>query len=271
MNILVTLDRNYLPPLRVMLGSLLRNDPRETFDIYTIGDGLRPEDWAGLEALCAGRGRIHPVEVPSDLFAGAPVARYWTRAMYYRLLAAELLPRSLDRVLYLDPDILVINPVRALYDTDLEGDLMAAATHTGLLAGITDPVNRLRLENYEAEAYYNSGVLLMDLTAMRREVRPADIFGYAREHADILLLPDQDVLNGLYGGQILGVDDSLWNYDARRFDRYLLVSQGEKDMDWVMDHTSLLHFCGKRKPWNRSYQGRFSALYKHYQRLVERQ
>ena len=148
---------------------------------------------------------------------------------------------------------------------------MAAATHTGLLAGITDPVNRLRLENYEAEAYYNSGVLLMDLTAMRREVRPAAIFDYAREHADILLLPDQDVLNGLYGGQILGVDDSLWNYDARRFDRYLLVSQGEKDMDWVMDHTSLLHFCGKRKPWNRSYQGRFSALYKHYQRLVERQ
>ena len=177
---------------------------------------------------------------------------------------------ALDRVLYLDPDILVINPVRALYDTDLEGDLMAAATHTGLLAGITDPVNRLRLENYEAEAYYNSGVLVMDLSAMRREVRPGDIFDYAREHADILLLPDQDVLNGLYGGQILGVDDSLWNYDARRFDRYLLLSQGERDMDWVMDHTAILHFCGKRKPWNHSYQGRFSALYKHYQRLVER-
>ena len=168
MNILVTLDRNYLPPLRVMLGSLLRNDPGETFEIYAIGDGLLPEDWAALEELCAGRGRIHPLEVPADLFADAPVARYWTRAMYYRLLAAELLPRSLDRVLYLDPDILVINPVRALYDTDLEGDLMAAATHTGLLAGITDPVNRLRLENYEAEAYYNSGVLVMDLSAMRR-------------------------------------------------------------------------------------------------------
>ena len=248
MNILVTLDRNYLPPLRVMLGSLLRNDPGETFEIYAIGDGLLPEDWTALEELCAGRGHIHPLEVPADLFADAPVARYWTRAMYYRLLAAELLPRSLD----------------------LEGDLMAAATHTGLLAGITDPVNRLRLENYEAEAYYNSGVLVMDLSAMRREVRPGDIFDYAREHADILLLPDQDVLNGLYGGQILGVDDSLWNYDARRFDRYLLLSQGERDMDWVMDHTAILHFCGKRKPWNHSYQGRFSALYKHYQRLVER-
>ena len=91
MNILVTLDRNYLPPLRVMLGSLLRNDPGETFEIYAIGDGLLPEDWAALEELCAGRGRIHPLEVPADLFADAPVARYWTRAMYYRLLAAELL------------------------------------------------------------------------------------------------------------------------------------------------------------------------------------
>ena len=176
------------------------------------------------------------MEVPADLFADAPVARYWTRAMYYRLLAAELLPRSLDRGLYLDPDILVINPVRALYDTDLEGDLMAAATHTGLLAGITDPVNRLRLENYEAEAYYNSGVLVMDLSAMRREVRPGDIFDYAREHADILLLPDQDVLNGLYGGQILGVfrlSDAVLqgNYDgAARILGDLLKMQTEPIM-----------------------------------------
>ena len=60
MNILVTLDRNYLPPLRVMLGSLLRNDPRETFDIYTIGDGLRPEDYTGA--------RAHDEVFPWDFF-----------------------------------------------------------------------------------------------------------------------------------------------------------------------------------------------------------
>ena len=270
MNILVTLDRNYLPPLQVMLTSLLQNNPGERFDVFLIGDGLTAEDLAGLEALLAPRGRLRPTDVPEDLFDGAPVARYWTKAMYYRLLSAQVLPQTLDRVLYLDPDILVINPVRPLYETALAGNLMAAATHTGLLAGITDPVNRMRLENYEAEAYYNYGVLLMDLAAMRRAVRPADIFAYAREHADILLLPDQDILNGLYGGDILGVDDSLWNYDARRFDRYLLTSQGVRDMDWVMGHTALLHFCGKRKPWRRSYQGRFSALYKHYQHLAER-
>ena len=57
MNILVTLDRNYLQPLRVMLGSLYLNSPGETFEIYLVGDGLQAEDWADLERLCA---RLYP-------------------------------------------------------------------------------------------------------------------------------------------------------------------------------------------------------------------
>ena len=267
MNILVTLDRNYLHPLRVMLGSLYLNNPGETFDVYLVGDGLTEEDLTALEALCAPHGALYPVTVPEDLFSGAPVGRYYSRAMYYRLLAAELLPRELDRVLYLDPDILVIRPVRPLYETQLGDSLLAAASHSGL-TGMSDYVNKIRLSNYEAESYYNSGVLLMNLPQMREEMRPADIFAYAREYEERLILPDQDILNGLYGTRILGVDDSVWNYDARRYDRYWLGSHGEKDMDWVMDHTVFLHFCGKNKPWSRGYEGHFSALYKHYQRLL---
>lgn len=269
MNILVTLDRNYLPPLRVMLGSLFLNNPGETFSIYLVGDGLTEEDWAELERICAPHGRLCPVSVPEDLFAAAPVVRYYSRAMYYRLLAAQLLPAGVDRVLYLDPDILVINALRPLYDTDLEGKLMAASIHRGL-TDLSSRVNRLRMDTPEAEGYFNSGVLVMDLAAMRRRMDPAEIFAYARDHADTLILPDQDILNGLYGSELYPVEESLWNYDARRFDRYQLASQGEMDMDWVMDHTAVLHFCGKRKPWHKTARGRFSALYKHYQRLLER-
>ena len=50
--------------------------------------------------------------------------------MYYRLLAPRLLPASLHRVLYLDPDILVINPLTPLWETDLKGNLFGAASHT---------------------------------------------------------------------------------------------------------------------------------------------
>ena len=111
---------------------------------------------------------------------------------------------------------------------------------------------------------------MMNLELIRREVDPADIFDYVEKHHHALILPDQDVLNSLYGTRILPLNESIWNYDARRFDTYRLASQGEADMDWVMQNTVCLHFCGKKKPWKPSYRGRFSALYKHYQSLVTR-
>ena len=114
------------------------------------------------------------------------------------------------------------------------------------------------MSNYEAESYYNSGVLLMNLPQMREEMRPADIFAYAREYEERLILPDQDILNGLYGTRILGVDDSVWNYDARRYDRYWLGSHGEKDMDWVMDHTVSVSYTHLRE--HERFHGRRGLL-----------
>ena len=113
-------------------------------------------------------------------------------------------------------------------------------------------------------------MLLMNLPKIREEVHADDIFSYVKKNRQLLLLPDQDILNGLYGERILPVDESLWNYDARKYNEYLISSSGEKDMDWVMCHTAILHYCGKSKPWHNAYRGRFSALYKHYKNLAER-
>lgn len=270
MNLLVTLDGNYLIPLKIMLGSLFFNNPGEKFRIYMIGSGISPEEESSLSAFCADHGQeLIPVSYHDSLFENAPVLRYYSKAMYYRLLAAEILPQSLDRVLYLDPDILIIGKIRPLYEMDISDGLFAAAMHNGL-TGISGYVTKLRLPDYETDQYFNSGVLLMDLAKMREKVRPEDIFNFVEKYKDFLILPDQDILNGLYGDQIISIEESLWNYDVRQYEAYRLVSQGEKDMDWVMDNTAVLHFCGKNKPWKKRYRGRFSSLYKHYQHLVEK-
>jgi lipopolysaccharide biosynthesis glycosyltransferase len=284
MNILVTLDRHYLGPLRVMIGSLFFHNPGEIFDIYMIGDDLTQEEWDALSQNCKSHNsHLHPLTVPESLFEHAPVYRYYSRAMYYRLLAADLLPDTLDRILYLDPDILVIGKVRELYETAFAGELFAAAMHNGL-TGITGYVSKLRLPNYETDQYFNSGVLVMNLKQMRKDVRSENIFAFVEKYKPLLVLPDQDVLNGLYGDRILRIDESRWNYDVRHYEKYRLLSlqnirrnqqsadhadPAEKNMDWVMAHTSILHFCGKNKPWHPQYRGRFSALYKHYKYLIE--
>lgn len=268
-DILVTIDKNYIGPLRVMLRSLTVNDPRSVFRLWLLHSGIPREDLEGLEAYCRALGiALTAVQVDRAVFAEAPVSRRYPQEMYYRLLAPLLLPGELERVLYLDPDILAINALRPLWELSLEGRAFAAASHS-IVPDMVDDVNRRRLGT--DHAYFNTGVILMDLTAARELVRPADIFTCVREHAGELLLPDQDVFNALYGGQTVQLEDAVWNYDARRFPAYRLNSGGKYDMDWVMENTVFLHFCGKQKPWKPSHTSRFSALYKHYMRLTRLQ
>jgi len=270
MNIFVTLDRNYRQPLRVMLLSLFMNNSEETFDIWLAGEGFTKEDQQNIQRLCERFGhQLHMVEVPQNAFAGAPVIRYYSKAMYYRLLAAQILPDTLDKVLYLDPDLLIINSIRPLYDVELGDWPFAAATHEGL-TGVSTQVARIRLSTPDGEAYFNSGVLLMNLKKMREQVDPQRVFHYADQKRSTLILPDQDILNGMFWDKIKLIDEGIWNYDARKYQSYLIASQNDKDVDWVMHHTAILHFCGKNKPWKKKYRGKFSTLYKHYLVLAER-
>lgn len=109
----------------------------------------------------------------------------------------------------------------------------------------------------------------MDLAQCRREIVPSDIFKYVAQHASTLLLPDQDVLNALYGSRIMPIEDVLWNYDARNYHEYLLTSLNKANVNWVMANTTVLHFCGRAKPWKPHYRHRFGVLYRHYMHLAD--
>ena len=106
--LLVTLDENYLPHLQVLLTSIHASNPGERMTLYLVHSGIPKEKLSTLEAQCALCGmELRPVTVDSKLFEGAPVTKQYPQEMYYRLLAAQLLPEGLHRVLYLDPDTLV--------------------------------------------------------------------------------------------------------------------------------------------------------------------
>ncbi len=268
MQILFTADENYAARIPVVLKSIEINHPGVTVGVHLLPDNLSRKLEITLEKVCGSAGyAFYVYRVPEDLFAEAPVNKHYSKAMYYRMLAAEILPETLDKVLYLDPDILVINSLLPLWETDLRGNIFAAATHTEE-EGIIDNINRLRLET--SAVYFNTGVLLMDLKKCRESVRREDIFSFIREYDYKLLLPDQDVFNALYGSRTLQIPDEIWNYDARKYTQYLMQSGGKMNEYWVIRNTAILHFCGKEKPWNASYRYRFGTLYRHYEQLSRR-
>ena len=121
------------------------------------------------------------------------------------------------------------------------------------------------------EEYFNTGVLLMNLTLQRQKINQEDVFAYISKCRKRLILPDQDVLNALYGKETRKVNELQYNYDTRYYQYYKVLSNGEIDMDYIMRHTAILHFCGKKKPWNENYNGKFHALYRHYETLALRE
>ncbi|WP_251546423.1 glycosyltransferase family 8 protein [Limosilactobacillus caecicola] len=268
MNLLFSIDDRFYRQLLTVLYSIHLNTQVADVDVYVIVTSTFQHDQE-LEQGCSKLGmNYHPVVIPDDAFADAPVTDRYPKTIYYRLLAHLYLPKDLHRILYLDADLLCINDLQSLYELDLTGYLYASAIHTNL-TNATEVINKIRLQNFDADGYYNSGVLLMNLDEIRHRVKPADIFKYIQDH--VLLLPDQDVFNALYGRAVRSVPDQLYNLDTRNLRIYETISIGKWTLDWVIKHTVILHYCGRDKPWLPNVNhGRLTGLYKQYFQMAGR-
>ena len=266
MNILVTLDSNYLKPLKVMLLSLFYNNPGQCICIYVVHSSITDGEIDELRSFIKEYNNdIHSIRIDNTYFKNAPEVMYYSREMYYRLLSHKFLPQDIDKALYLDPDILVINPLNELYKMDMENFLYGAAYHARVPV---KEINKLRLQAYEMDEYFNSGVLMMNLSLQRKKIDEHEIFNYVERYKNRLIMPDQDILNALYSRQIKDIDEIKYNYDPRYYQYNKIISNGKYDMDYIMRNTSIIHFCGKKKPWHKNYNGKFHALYKHYEILA---
>lgn len=259
MNILVTLDSNYVAPLCTMLTSLIRSNPRTVFDVYVAYAQLTDADFEKIGKAVEGSGsRIIGIRVPNSLFEKAPVLKRITKATYYRLFASMYLPESLERVLYIDPDTLILKDISAFYHLPFGDNFYAGCTH---MNSFTNLVQTARLGMSPQSAYINAGVLLINLRALRAFFSPNDVFDFVEQHASTLFLADQDVLNALYGDRILPLDAKVYNCDERVY-RRLKKKFGAAGAEAVVrQETCILHYDGKYKPWNADYQGGLIQFY----------
>ncbi len=268
MDILFTADSNYVKYISVVLKSLAVNDSNYNCCVHLIHDDLNAEQEENFRKMCSNYGYTgHTYRINDQLLQQAPVNKHYSSAMYYRLLAVEILPETLKKVIYLDPDLLIINPLHPLWEMPMEEYAFLAASHTEDHE-VIDNLNRVRLNT--DTPYYNTGVLVMDLEKARNLIQKQDIYAYIEKNENIMFLPDQDIFNALYGNVTKAIPDEIWNYDARKYPQYYVSSKGLFDEKWIIQNTAILHFCGKHKPWNSEQHSWFHYIYWHYMQLTER-
>ena len=265
MNLLVTLNAGYLHQLRVLLASILAADPSGCFTFYLCHSSLTEEQLrSAAKGFDPDRLQIVSVPVSRDFLKDAPVTDRYPTEMYYRSFAARLLPDTLDRVLYLDPDIVVLQPLKELFELPMGDALFAAASH---VRRSLQRLNQLRLDMEPDGLYINSGVMVMNLAQLRREQDAQAVFSYLEAHQNRLMLPDQDVISGLYGDRILPLDPWRWNMTERLFAAEPRGSERAR-LDWVRQNSAVIHYCGRNKPWKEHYLGSFDVFYREAEALL---
>ena len=262
MNILVTLDSNYIYPLCVMLHSLAKTNPDSHFDIYVAYSSLTDDDFGLMKrALTGTSADIHKIFVSDDMFNNAPVLDRLSKATYYRLLIGDILPEDVHKILYIDPDTVINQKLDEFYNIDLSDHVLAGGVH---LFGFLEKINLMRLGMKKTSRYINAGVLLINLDKWRQTVTLDRIFDFITKNIKKLLLADQDVINVLFENHSLRIDERKYNLDEKTYSAYSSRSAGKNriDLDWVRSNTTVIHFNGKHKPWReKNYGGKLGEFF----------
>lgn len=170
----------------------------------------------------------------------------FARAIWLRALLPQLLP-ACDKLLYLDSDIIVVSDIAPLWAEPLGTDLLAAVTNP--LYPFMPPYPRQRLGIQDPALYFNSGVLLMNLAAMRAEKTLDKLRDFARNNPDCLY-PDQDAYNIVCKGRWRMLRPR-WNAQSTFFE--LKPEQLPGSREWAIqarNEPAIIHFIGPFKPWH---------------------
>lgn len=245
-HIACNIDRNYVRHCAVTLVSVFENNRGQEVTVHLLTDDLDEAEKSLLEGLCGRYGqKIRFYRPDWELLRGFCIRKFSKRitmATYYRCLLSEVLPESVDRLLYLDCDIVVRGDLRPFYDMPLDGVGVAAVEDIG-----SGEAERYEVLHYPMEdAYFNAGVLLVNMDYWRSHGVPQQCADYYRKYPERILFNDQDLLNSVLHKDKKLVD-LTWNAQDGFYRASLDEGRRRRYADTLLDPV-ILHYTN-RKPW----------------------
>ncbi|MFD1773097.1 glycosyltransferase family 8 protein [Paenibacillus rhizophilus] len=241
-------DGKYAEHAGVVLASVFHNT-NSPINVHILHDEtLNEENQRKLIELATGYNQtinFYSMTLPYDLLqvmAGIGSINAWTQACMYRLLLPALIP--VDKIIYLDCDVLVNMDIAELWQVDLGEGYLAAIKDQGIM----EVAHIISSKGLNPELYFNSGVILFSLSNIRKNVGwYEETLNFFRNSPDTSM-PDQDALNVVYGRNYVPLDL-----------RFNLFSMGVTDHDF---NNKIVHFAGTEKCWDNNSSG--AELYRNY-------
>ena len=253
MNIFCVSDSGYVEHLATMLLSLVENNAHYDIRIFIASVG-HSESLEKVRVMLGKRGTVSVISIDAHKLPAVTSKHklYITEASYARLLMGELLPSTLERVLYLDCDLIVRGDLGELWSTDLGGRALGAvedAVPPG--ARETWRIGRQVLGLPPASPYFNSGVMLVDLARWRDFGVGQRTLDFIRQYPERCVYSrDQGPLNVIAQKDWLPLDPK-WNFQSGEIcDSYDEVIRFKRIHWRKRNAIKIVHFTSHSKPWH---------------------
>ena len=266
-HIAFTIDKKFLRFCAVTMVSILKNDTPKDLTFHIIANDLTPNDKSILKNQSEEYGaNICFYEVADSFLLGYHITWESQRlpmVVFYRCILASILPLSVKKVLYLDCDTLVLQPLDDLWNLDLTGKAVAAIPDDYFV----NEKHCKRLAYDCSFNYFNGGVLLLNLEYWRQYHIEQSCKNYFKQNQDKIVYNDQDLLNGLLHENVL-LADMKWNVqeNAYRVRKGFPIEISTK-IRYTILHPSILHYSA-RKPWQFHCMHPLRNLFYEYQALT---
>jgi len=260
-------NAEYLQHAAACLASVFANNSGLFFDVTIVG---RPTEMLDEEKLRRSLRRFPNYSLsffkftpPSDLVLPLNPNAHYTLDNWTRLWVEYFFSPAINRVLYLDCDIIVLGDLAPLWRTDLEGALFGAVDIPGSSQGVT------HLKMRAEDGYFNSGVLLIDLQQWR-ETRALDtVLRYIGQYPELMCYTlDQDALNACFCHRRKRLE-YIWNVTWSFFQSRFEIPLGSAEIEQVRREARILHFNSSPKPWSYFCEHPLRGEYQKYLNMTE--
>lgn len=238
-------DDNYAKYLGVVFNSILRkSSKKEWIKFYCIDGGISDINKNFIiEAVKKEGGNVEFIDVDTNEYDDIDTIKHITKAAFYRISIPKILSKDLDKVLYVDCDVIICDDVTKLWDMNIEEYDVAAVENTS---------SRTHLKTGLAQSdYFNSGVLLMNLKRWRQEDLSRKITSFKKNNPDKISTNDQCAINCVINNNWYRLP-LKWNHQTGLYRNNDIRERYSFDeINQALKAPSIVHFIGIDKPWNK--------------------
>jgi lipopolysaccharide biosynthesis glycosyltransferase len=192
LNIAIAFDLNYLQPFYVLLESVLHHHQNISINFHLIiKDDVNENDVEKIKHYIELKQcTFNKYIVDENLISKFIVLDKWQSSVYYKMFFPLLVSSEVDKLLYIDTDTVVNNPLTELFDVDL-GNYPLAAVYDNYVK-----VQTLIGINKEGN-YFNSGVMLINTKVWIQQKISENAIAYLQKHPENIKYVDQCALNAV--------------------------------------------------------------------------